>query len=195
VAQQDSLKAGGESGQSVASIDLPDPPAFRGYPLRGLGLLLTRVRARLEHSRLDAALAQGADPCKSHALAHRAAQLTSDRTREKMAAWIEDIVARAGRDPSGKVLDVYSRAFSAAVEPDRDEVAAAEMLLTQVEDFLGSNAPVYARGVALLEDLLRDGGGPVYRPSWPGELSHQLELIIAALEGREHHERRPNGYE
>ena len=62
MAQRDSLKAGGESGQGLGSIDLPDPPAFRGYPLLGLGRLLTRVRARLEHSRLDAALAQRADP-------------------------------------------------------------------------------------------------------------------------------------
>jgi hypothetical protein len=184
VAQRDSLKAGGESGQGLGSIDLPDPPAFRGYPLLGLGRLLTRVRARLEHSRLDAALAQRADPCKSHVLAHRAAQLTSGRSRKRMAAWIEDILATAGRPP---------RPFSAALEPDRDEVAAAEVLLTQVRDYLGSNAPVYATGVALLKDLLGDGGGPVYLPSWPGELSHRLELIIAALEGRENHERRSHG--
>jgi hypothetical protein len=184
VAQRDSLKAGRESGRGFADIDLPDPPAFRGYPLRGLGLLLTRVRARLDHSRLDAALAQGADPCNSHALAHRAARLTSERSRKRLAAWIEDILATAGRPP---------RPFSAALEPDRDEVAAADVPLTQVRDFLGSNAPVYARGVALLADLLGDGGGPVFLPSWPGELSHRLELIISALEGREQYERRPNG--
>jgi hypothetical protein len=192
VAQRDSLKAGRESGQDFDGIDLPDPPAFRGYPLRGLGLLLTRVRARLDHSRLDATLAQGADPCNSHALAHRAARLTSQRSRKRLAAWIEDILATAGRAPSGKVVVVYSRAFSLAIEPDRDEVAAAGPVLKSVRELLRSSAPVYARGVALLADLLSDGGGPVYLPSWRGELSDRLELIISALEG-EQHERRPNG--
>jgi hypothetical protein len=193
VARRDSLSPRGESGQGLGSIDLPDPPAFRGYPLLGLGHLLTRVRTRVEHSRLDAALAQGADPCASHALAHRAAWLTSKRTREKMAAPIEDIVARAGRAPRGKVVDVYLCAFSAAIEPDRDEVARANALLIEVRELLGSSAPVYARGVALLKELLGDGSGPLFLPTSPGELSHELRLIIAALEGREHHERRAHG--
>jgi hypothetical protein len=193
VAQRDSSSARGESGQGLGSIDLPDPPALRGYPLLGLGHGLTRVRARVEHSRLDAALAQGADPCESHALAHRAAWLTSERTREKLAARIEDIVARAGRAPSGKVVDVYLRAFSAAIEPDRDEVVSAGPLLIGLQELLRSSAPVYARGVALLEKLLGEGDSPLYPPIPPGELSHELRLIIAALEGREHHERRAYG--
>lgn len=39
--------------------------------------------------------------------------------------------------------------------------------------------------MAMLEELLRDGGGPLYSPTWRGALSRELELIIAALEGRE----------
>jgi hypothetical protein len=93
-----------------------------------------------------------------------------------MAASVADILATARRPP---------RPFSAAVEPDRDEVAAAGPLLIQVRELLRSTAPVYARGVAMLEDLLGDGGSALYLPVRRAELSHELELIIAALEGRE----------
>jgi hypothetical protein len=193
VTQRGSIKPGSEFVRELGGIDLDTPPALRTYPALGLGHLLTRLQARVERSSLDAALARGADPCESRVLAHRAARLTSERTRKKMAARIEDIVARAGRAPSGKVVDVYSRAFSAAIEPDRDEVAAAGPLLMRVQELLLSSTPVYARGVALLEELLGQGDSSLYLPSSPGDLSHQLRRIIAALEGREHHERSTHG--
>jgi hypothetical protein len=159
----------------LGGIDLPPPPALRGQAA-GLGQLLIRVRARLRRSSLDATLARGADPCQSPALARRAARLTSERSREKMAASVADILATARRPP---------RPFSAAVEPDRDEIVAAGPLLVQVRELLRSTAPVYARGVAMLEDLLSDGGSALYLPVRRAELSHELELIIAALEGGE----------
>jgi hypothetical protein len=58
-------------------------------------------------------------------------------------------------------------------------------MLVQARDSLRSSAPVYARGVAMLEGLLRDGGSALYLPAWRGELGHELELVVAALEGRE----------
>jgi hypothetical protein len=131
----------------------------------------------LRRSRLDAALARGADPCESPTLAHRAARLTSERSRTRMAARVADILVTVEQPP---------RAFSAAVDPDRDEVAAAAPLLIEVRELLRSTVPVYARGVAMLEGLLRDGGSSLYCPVRQGELSDELELIIAALEGREH---------
>jgi hypothetical protein len=36
--------------------------------------------------------------------------------------------------------------------------------------------------MAMLERLLRDGGGPLYAPAWRGALKYELELVIAALE-------------
>jgi hypothetical protein len=167
---------GGDSVRELSGTDFHHPPALRGQPLFGLGQLLTQVRARLRRFSLDAALARGVDPCESPLLAYRAARLTSERSRGKMAAWVADILATAKRP---------ARALSAAVEPDRDEVVAAEPLLMQVRELLQSTVPVYARGVAMLEDLLGDGGSPLYLPARRAELSHELELIIAALEGRE----------
>jgi hypothetical protein len=96
-----------------------------------------------------------------------------------MAGWLEEILATARRP---------ARGFSAAVEPDRGEVAMAEPLLIQVWELLRSSAPVYARGVAMLRGLLGDGASPLYRPIARAELSHQLELIISALDGREQSE-------
>jgi hypothetical protein len=45
--------------------------------------------------------------------------------------------------------------------------------------------PVYSQGAARLENLLRDGGSPLYWPARLGALSQELEVAIAALEGRD----------
>jgi len=168
-----------ESVRALGSTDLPYLPARPGRARSRHGWLM-RVRARLRRASLDDALARGANPCESPALAYRAARLTSERSRWRMAAWVTEILTTARRPP---------RVFAAAVEPDRREVASAEPLLLQVTKLLQSSAPVYARGVAMLEGLLGDGGGPLYRPIRRAELSSRLELIIAALEGREQSER------
>jgi hypothetical protein len=36
--------------------------------------------------------------------------------------------------------------------------------------------------MAMLEELLRDGGSPLYAPAWRGALKYELELVLAALE-------------
>lgn len=177
MAQRVTSKLGAWLGARARPHRAPRPPALGGQARVGRAQLLTRMRAFLRRSSLDAALARGADPCESPALAYRAARLTSERSRERMAAWVADILVTAERP---------ARALSAAVEPNRDEVAAAVPLLIEVRDLLGSTTPVYARGVAMLKGLLGDGGSSLYRPARRGELSDELELIIAALEGREH---------
>jgi hypothetical protein len=166
---------GRDSVREFGGIDFHNPAALRSHARFGPGPLI-RVRARLRRSSLDTALARGADPCESPALAYRAARLTSERSRQNMAAWVAQVLAAAGRP---------ARGLSAAVEPHRGEVAAAEPRLVQVWELLRSSAPVYARGVAMLEGLLRDGASPLYLPLRRGELSHKLGLIIAALQGRE----------
>jgi hypothetical protein len=132
--------------------------------------LLTRAHARLRHSNLDASLASGADPCDSRALACRAAWLTRSRTREKLAASVDDVLA--------PVLTL-----SSAVAPDRREVSVASAHLMRLRALLRSRAPVYAQGMAMLRQVLRDGGSPMYLPAWPGALAQAIEEIIAALEG------------
>jgi len=124
---------------------------------------------------LDAALARGEDPCRSPALAYRSARLTSERGRQRLAASLDRVVDAAMRP---------TRGWSTAVPPCRDEVVAAGALLVQARDLLRSRTPVYSQGAARLENLLRDGGGPLYWPARRGALRHELEVAIAALEGR-----------
>ena len=167
-----------DSVRQLGSTDFHHVPALRGNARGGPGWFIA-VRARLRRSSLDARLARGANPCESSALVYRAARLTSERSRQKMAGWLEEILATASRP---------ARGFSAAVEPDRREVALAEPLLIQISERLRSSVPVYARGVAMLEGLLGDGGSSADRPIQRAALSRQLELIAAALDGREQSE-------
>jgi hypothetical protein len=162
--------------RDFGSIDLTPVPALDHAVGRQPSWLIA-MRARVRRSSLDAALASGADPCGSRPLAHRAARLTSGRTRHKMANRVAEILATPSRPPRG---------FSVAVEPDRGEIATAEPLLLRVWELVRSSAPVYARGMAMLEDLLGDGASPLYLPVMRGQLSRQLELIIAALEGSQY---------
>jgi hypothetical protein len=89
---------------------------------------------------------------------------------------VETAVARASSP---------TRPPAVAVEPDRGEVWAAAAQLAQVRELLRSGAPIYARGVAMLEGLLTEGGSALYLPHRRGELSHELELILTALEGQD----------
>lgn len=175
MAHRVSPRAGADWARELGSIDSRGLLAPRGQAPSG-PTLLTRARARLRRRSLDRALARGADPRESPALAYRAARLTSERSRQRFAAWVETAVARASSP---------TRPPSVAVEPDRGEVWAAAAQLAQVRELLRSGAPIYARGVAMLEGLLTEGGSALYLPHRRGELSHELELILAALEGQD----------
>ena len=72
-----------------------------------------------------------------------------------------------------------------AVEPCREEIADAAPLLEEILGVLRSDAPVYCQGVAMLELLLRDGGGPFYRPASRGQLAGEPDRVLFALGGTE----------
>jgi hypothetical protein len=172
MAHRVSPQGGRQWPRELGSINVRDTLAPRRQAQFG-PTPLTRARARLRRSSLDRALARGEDPCESSALAHRAARLTSERSRQRLAAWIEEILARVSRP---------ARSPSVVVEPDRDEVWTAAAQLARVRELLRSDTPVYARGVAMLERVLSDGGSALYLPVERGQLSHELVLIIAALQ-------------
>lgn len=177
MARRESLQRWGrESAAGLAGLDFHGPPVPRGRDRLGLRYPLAWVRARVCRSGLDAALASGADPCASPALAYRCARLTSERGRERLAASLDRVLDAAVR-PAPRP--------SAAVPSCREEVVAGGRLLIQARDLLRSRMPIYSQGAARLENLLRDGGSPLYWPARPGALSQDLELAIAALEGRE----------
>jgi hypothetical protein len=132
---------------------------------------LARLEARLRAGVLDQAIAAGADPASLPAMAHRAAMLTSRRVRARLADGIENLVA-----------DVRQPARRLHVMPARPAVAAGRELLLELAEILRGPSPVYARGVALLLVLLRDGTGPAYVAGGEAELGRHLRAARAALD-------------
>jgi hypothetical protein len=158
----------------VPEFGARDLPSRRGAEF-GRGFA-AQVQAWARRHALDAALAAGADPSESPALACRAARLTRRRSREDLAAWVDEILTAAAGRPHD---------LSVAVHPDHDEVLGASSRLIEVAELLRSPAPVYVQGVAMLRDLLSDGGSCVYVPRRPGELIDKLDRIVGALHGED----------
>lgn len=145
----------------------PRSRAHRGGRIRG------RLSARWHAWELDHELAAGTSPQASAALAVRAQQITSRRSRRRVA----DGLARALRsvEPSGA-------GFTAAARPDAAGVLGARTVLSSLERRLRAPEPVAAHGAAMLALLLTDCTGPLYQPSQPGELGSLLRAAAAALE-------------
>lgn len=134
---------------------------------------LARLDARVRSHRLDRALAEGAQPVDSPALARRAALLTAARTRRRVADGIERLLDAAAQAPR-----------RGRVSPSRAAVAAEADDLRETAALLRGSPPVYARGIAILTVLLGDGTGPAYVESGNGAFAHRLEEARAALMGR-----------
>jgi len=133
---------------------------------------LARIAAHVRPGSLDRALIAGGDADGSAALAARAATLTSRRTREHIAEGLE----RALRDAHGPM-----RRWSAVApgSPLLANVAAVRELAALLRD----DAPLHARGIAILNQLLTDGSGPAYRGQ-PQDAARLLREAQAAMLGR-----------
>jgi hypothetical protein len=121
---------------------------------------------------LDHALAAGAGPYAGALLAVRAQQLTTARSRRRLAAGL----ARVRRDAVDELWG-----FTAVVAPDRHEVAAAAPEITALERRLRDRARVDAAGVAMLRLLLTEGESPLYDPVGAGSLARRLRTVAGAL--------------
>ena len=122
---------------------------------------------------LDRHLAAGARPQTSAAMALRAQTITGSRSRKRLAAGLTGALRTA--DDAGPRI-------SAAVRPDRREVLATRTVLCAIERRLRAPEPVAAHGMAMLQVLLTDGTGPLYRPTEPGILGSHLRAAAVALE-------------
>ena len=145
-------------------------------PELGLRRLLAAGVSRLRWQSLDRALARGADPSSSAVLEQRALHLTSRATRRRLATSLRGVIMAASRPPAMP---------SSRIPPSRPQVPAARLELAAIELLLKSDSPVYAQGMARLELLLTDGGGPLYSPDYPAALSGELDRIMDALGARE----------
>jgi hypothetical protein len=149
--------------------------------LRPWHLILARAMA----ARLDRELANGASPEASVSLAARAMLLTSPGYRRGLAASLRRMVA-ASVDPQGRPRPLpAARSVGAARQPyvvlRQNEIARSAPELAELAGCLADPEPVPARGVALVNQLLSDGGGPLYRAGSRDDLSTVIERASQAL--------------
>lgn len=132
---------------------------------------LARLAAHIHSQSLDRALIAGADPAGSPQLAARAAQLTTSRTRALIAEGLERLVV-AAQGPQKRWRAVSRHGHLLANAAELHELAA----------LLRGGAPLYARGIAILNQLLTDGTGPAYLGA--GEsLAYLLDEARTAMDG------------
>ena len=146
-----------------------------------------RMLARGLAARLDRQLAEGARPEASAILAARAMFLTSAGFRRALAASLRRILAAsaaASPAPDGlrrpPVTGVARRPY---VPLRRDRIARSASELAGLVGFLAKKGPVPARGVAMVSQLLTDGGGPLYRAGSRDDLDDLIERASQALIG------------
>jgi hypothetical protein len=130
--------------------------------LRAFGL---RTRVWWSKDRLTRALADGSPSVASRELALRAGQLTAKRTREVVAASIEDLLEEVMR---------RRPVFSSAVPVNRRNVRAARALLVDLADRLRDGGPVRPQGMAQVVLLLTDPERPLFGLGTRDELADAI---------------------
>jgi hypothetical protein len=131
-----------------------------------------RLRARLQRLSLEHRLAVGEPAWASAELRWRAAQLTSPRVRRGLAEEIDRLLEVVAEPP---------RPRGAAAPLARSAVLACDELLRELAHDLRHAGPVQVRGVALVRQLLRDGGSPLYAADTEGALDRSIRRARAAL--------------
>ena len=140
-----------------------------------------RWLARSLGASLDRQLADGTRPETSAILAARAMFLTSAGFRRALAASLRRILAVSA---SADVLPRPSAAGLARpphVQLRLDRIARSASELAGLAGFLAEPGPVPAQGVAMVSQLLADGGGPLYRSGSRDDLSAIIERASQAL--------------
>lgn len=131
-----------------------------------------RLVARLAARRLDRELAEGASPTGSAQLSNRASTLTSHGKRLELAASLR----RIARD------EVEPTALGLRLAATRAQASAARPALERLARRLADSAPVDPQGVALTQELLCDGAGPLFWDRSPQDLIALVGDAIAALD-------------
>lgn len=142
-----------------------------GSQRRGLG---ARAGALLLRVRLDRMLAEGVPPTLSPALRLRAQQITSLSHRRKLADSFEAILDACERPAPRR---------TSAVPTVRREVRASRAAILDLCHELRARPHVAPAGVALAQQLLTDGTGPLYLESHNDALWHAVRRAAAALDG------------
>jgi hypothetical protein len=144
-----------------------------------------RMLARALAGRLDRRLADGAQPESNAVLAARAMFLTSTAYRRALATALRRLLAASVSADTRPRLAVARSSVGAARQPHvplrQDRIAMSASGLAGLAGFLAGPGPVPARGVAMVSQLLADGGGPLYRKDNPDDLAALVERASQAL--------------
>jgi hypothetical protein len=135
--------------------------------------LRERLSLRLQARTLDRALADGALPAGSEQLARRAQALVRADNRNEIAASLRRLARGDGSPLGSRVGAVPARAED--VRRDLERLAAR----------LLEPGPVAPRGVALTQELLTDGAGPLFWTESADDLGARLRAALEALEPRD----------
>ena len=160
---------------SSATAHLPTNLNEQSRGARRSSGVRTHIGVLVHRARLDRRLAEGVDPATSRELTLRARQITRESYRHSLASSFEEVLASADR-PSPRL--------SSAVPPARREVRAARAALLDLCRALREDAVVEPAGIALAQQLLTDGTGPLYIESHNDALWHAVRRAVAALDGR-----------
>lgn len=160
------MRHAGTLSSTAQPFVMVKPGASRG--------VLRSVWARFRGPALDRQLAVGVEPWRSPLHATRARQLTSDRNRRRLARSLERLVEEADSPPR--------RGLTATVPPAPFRVREARPEILTLSSRLRGNGPVAPRGIAVLKDLLSDGGGPFYTQGDPETLKRRLRTIDGFLD-------------
>lgn len=115
-------------------------------------LSLSRLVAWLKSASLDKALIAGADPAFSPALRSRIAILSSRHNRDAMADGLQRLAARAD--------SAQRRSWSLG---NRRTLRANSSRLYELALLMRTERPLYAGGLARVNQLLTDSLSPMYR--------------------------------
>jgi len=142
------------------------PDGIGALPRGGVGWRLARIRAALRRRRVDAALAQGADPWSAGELMVRAARLGSYAERRKIAAGLTALLDLAAFQQRGSAYHTVRHQL----------VLEHQESLRALAERLGQLEPVDIAIVARLELLLTDPRSPVYKH---GSDPHRLAEVTS----------------
>ena len=149
-------------------------PQFDSHPSQTTATrprLAVRIRTWLTRSRLNEALAQGADPDISAALSVRATQLRSPAERSRVANALVEALGDARR---GEPVTIRAR-------PQRAEVRAAADDLLALVGRLRDDQPVGVRGMAMAAVLISASASPLHRAGGQ-DLRHAIRAARFALD-------------
>jgi hypothetical protein len=143
-----------------------DEHAVRSLPLR--------IRVAINRDALTRELATGAPAAASSELTLRAAQLSSRRSRRRLAGtWRE--TTKEARQPAAHFA--YAPIIRRRAVIDADDAINALILR------LSNGEPVAAQGMAMLDRLTTDGASsPLYVSAEPGTLRRQVMVATQAMD-------------